>query len=349
MIDTAVPLRNVRPYRVLAPMRTGQSTTSTATQPDVIAHDLPSVGVVIATRDRPEAVARALQAVLAQDYAGELRVIVVYDGAPPDYLLSRALPRPVMVLSNWRAPGLAGTRNTGVLGLDTDLVAFCGDDDRWSQGKITAQVAALTARPEAEFVTCAVEVEQRGGVRPRLFGHATVGVDDLVRALAMIQSSTFLVRRDALLGGLGLVAEDAPGSVHEDWDLLLRAAKRSTVLHVDEPLVRVHPRRPQATAYDYALRISSLRWMMARHPEIRGCRPGAARAYGQLACWSAASGNRRDAWYFSRQALRNNWREPRAAIAIAAASGVVPVDRVLGALDRRAPHAPAWDNRRRNG
>jgi glycosyltransferase involved in cell wall biosynthesis len=242
-----------------------------------------------------------------------------------------------MVLSNWRTPGLAGTRNTGVLGLDTDLVAFCDDDDEWVSDKITAQVEALLARPEAEFVTCAIEVEHAGGVTRRLAEQDTVRVGDLVAArLEMLRSSTFLIRRTALLGGVGLVAEDAPGSDNEDWDLLLRAAKRSPVVHVDQPLVRVRwPQQPH-TAYEYATRISSLRWMMARHPEIRGCRPGAARVYGELACWSAASGNRRDAWYFSAQAIRNNWRERGTAMAIAAASGVVRLDRVLGSLDKRA-------------
>jgi hypothetical protein len=196
-------------------------------------------------------------------------------------------------------------------------------------------------------VTCAVEVESRRGVTPRLVGQSAVQVDDLVRPrIVSIHSSTFLVRRDALLGGLGLVAEDAPGSENGDWDLLLRAAKRADVVHVDEPFVRVRSPRAQATAYEYAMRISSLRWMMARHPEIRGCRPGAARAYGQLACWSAACGNRRDAWYFGTQALRNNWHEPRAAIALAATTRVVPVDRVLGALDRRGNRSRRWDNHR---
>ena len=117
--------------------------------------------------------------------------------------------------------------------------------------------------------------------------------------------------------------------------MLLRAAKRAPIVHVDEPLVRVLWGTSSHFAYEYATKISSLRWMMSRHPEIRGCRPGAARVYGQLACWSAASGNRRDAWYFTREAVRNNWREPRAAIAIAAATGVVSVDKVLGALQRR--------------
>ena len=340
MIDTAQPMRNARPYR-LAPGRTrGSSSQATAKAVPTATRNLPSVGVVIPTRDRPEALSRALKAVFAQDYAGPMRVIVVYDGTPPDYLLSRALPRPVMVLSNWRTPGLAGTRNTGVLGLDTDLVAFCDDDTVWDSAKVNAQVQALIARPEAEFVTCAIEVEHAGRRKRRLADQDTVRVEDLVAARPeMLHSSTFLIRRTALVGDLGLVAEDAAGSDNEDWDLLLRAAKRVPVVHVDQALVRVQwPRRPHS-AYEYATRISSLRWMMARHPEIRGCRPGAARVYGELACWSAASGNRRDAWYFSAKAVRNNWREPGTAIALAAATGVVRVDRVLGALDKRARRA----------
>ncbi|MFC7757305.1 hypothetical protein ACFQY4_03940 [Catellatospora bangladeshensis] len=78
-----------------------------------------------------------------------------------------------------------------------------------------------------------------------------------------------------------------------------------------------------------------MRWMMARHPEISGCRPGAARVYGQLACWSAAAGDRRQAWRWTRETVRNNWREPRAAIALAALTGAVKVETVLTALHRR--------------
>jgi hypothetical protein len=75
--------------------------------------------------------------------------------------------------------------------------------------------------------------------------------------------------------------------------------------------------------------------MIARHPEIGRCPPGAARVYGQLACWSAATGDRRAAWRWTRAAVRANWREPRAAIALAAMSGAVDVERVVAALHRR--------------
>ncbi len=299
----------------------------------------PSVGVVIPTRNRPELVRRAIAAVRAQRYAGEVRVVVVYDQAEPDYSLASSETPTVLVLSNWRAPGLAGARNTGVLSLDTELVAFCDDDDAWSPDKLRRQVAALMAEPDAEFATCAIEVEFEGQTTPRLAGRSRVTVDELARSrMAMLHSSTFLIRREALLptgDGIGLVAEDAPGSQNEDWDLLLRAARRHPIVHLDEPLVRVLWGRTSHYAYEYATKISSLRWMMQRHPEISGCRPGAARVYGQLACWSAASGNRNQAWSYTKEAVRANWKEPRAAIALAAMTGAVKVENVLTALHKR--------------
>jgi glycosyltransferase involved in cell wall biosynthesis len=296
----------------------------------------PSVGVVIPTRDRPTLVRRAVDAVRAQDYPGPLRVAVIYDQAAPDWSLSAGGERPVMVLGNVRTVGLAGARNTGILALDTDLVAFCDDDDEWAAGKLRRQAAALEGAV-AEFATCAIEVEFDGRRTVRRAGRDLVTVADLARCrMAMLHSSTFLIRRGALVGGgIGLVAEDAPGSQNEDWDLLLRAARRAPIVHVDEPLVRVLWGRSSHYAYEYATKISALRWMMARHPELRGSPPGAARVYGQLACWSAANGNRREAWRWTREAFRRNWREPRAAIALAAMSGAVRVERVLAALHRR--------------
>ncbi|HYN95921.1 MAG TPA: glycosyltransferase [Pilimelia sp.] len=307
----------------------------------------PSIGVVIPTRDRPGLLRRALDAVLAQAYPGRIAVVVVYDQAPPDPALAAlgGTGRTVRVIENRRAPGLAGARNTGILSLDTDLVAFCDDDDTWAPGKLRRQVGALLARPGAEFATCAIEVEFEGRHTPRLAGLDTVTVDQLARSrMAMLHSSTFLAHRRALTAGvagadpasgIGLVAEDAPGSQNEDWDLLLRAARRAPIVHVDEPLVRVLWGRTSHYAYEYATKISSLRWMIARHPEIRGCPPGAARVYGQIACWSAATGNRREAWVWARRAARANWREPRAAIAVAALSGAVNVEQVIAVLHRR--------------
>jgi glycosyltransferase involved in cell wall biosynthesis len=297
----------------------------------------PSVGVVIPTRDRPEMVRKTIAAVRDQHYPGEVKVVVVFDQTEPDYRLAATDGTQVLVLTNWRTTGLAGARNTGILALDTDFVAFCDDDDQWQPDKLRRQTAALLAEPDSEFATCAIEVEYEGRTTARLAGTERVTIDQLARSrMSMLHSSSFLVRRDALAEhAIGLVAEDAPGSQNEDWDLLLRAARRAPIVHLDEPLVRVRWGRSSHYAYEYATKISSLRWMMQRHPEISGCRPGAARVYGQLACWSAATGNKSAAWQFSKEAVRANWKEPRTAIALAAMTGAVKVENVLSALHKR--------------
>jgi len=299
----------------------------------------PSVGVVIPTRDRPGLLRQALASVLAQEYSGRVRVAVVYDGCEPDPTLAARGARHVEVLGNDRTPGLSGARNTGILALsDVDLVAFCDDDDRWLPGKLAAQVAALGQHPGSEFATCGIEVEYEGVVRQRLAGTDVVILDDLVRSrMAMLHASTFLVRRSVLAhkDGLGLVAEDAPGSQNEDYDLLIRAARRAPITHVDLPLIRVLWGRTSYFAHQYRSKIESLRWMLDRHPELLTDRPGAARMYAQLACWHAANGERRTALHWARAAFRCHWREPRTAIAVAAAAHLVSVETVLSTLHKR--------------
>jgi len=300
----------------------------------------PSIGVVIPTHHRPEMLARAIDAVRKQDYPGLLRVVVVHDRAGPDGRLATAVPPAVMVLANQRPPGLAGARNTGIMALDTDLVAFCDDDDVWHPSKLRRQVIAMNTVTGGHclFATCAIEVEFKERLHPRLAGCGSVTVDMLARSrMAMLHPSGFLARREALLadGKIGPVAEDAPGSRNEDWDLLIRAARVHPIAHVDEPLVRVLRGRTSPYANEYRSRISSLRWMMARHPEIAGSRQGAARVYGQLACWSIAAGDRRDAWHWTKRTVKANWREPRAFIALAALSRITSIDKVLTILHGR--------------
>jgi len=297
----------------------------------------PAVGVVVPTRDRPELLHRALAAIRTQDYPGPLHTAVVFDGTLPDLShQDNGRDRPVRVLGNWRTPGLAGARNSGVLGLNTELVAFCDDDDTWHPEKLTRQVRRLLAEPEAEMVTCAIEVSYGNRLSLRLAGTASVDHRRLLRRrMAMLHSSTFLLRRVALTRGIGLVAEDAPGSQNEDYDLLLRAARRRPVAHVDSPLVRVQWGAGSHFANRYDTKIASLEWLLERHPELRAHRAGAARVYGQLACWHAARGAGRPAVSWAGRALRARWREPRAVIALAAAAHVIRVETVLDALHRR--------------
>jgi len=294
----------------------------------------PSVGVVIPTHRRPELLAEALRAVLEQEYDGRLEVLVVHDRSTPDTSLEQAGSRPVRVLANERTPGLSGTRNTGILALDTDLVAFCDDDDVWLPGKLSAQVAALRRHTGAPFATCAIEVAYRDRNTVRRAQRSQVFHEDLLRSrMSMLHSSTFLMRRD-FVEAIGLVSEAAPQSQNEDWDLLLRATDYGPLAHVDEPLVRV---RWNANSYyqaQWETRAESLRWMLERHPDIAESPVGSARAYGQLAFADAALGRRREASRWAGRALRRHATEWRAVAALAVASGVVRPERVQTVLHR---------------
>ncbi|MCX6467514.1 MAG: glycosyltransferase family A protein [Pseudonocardiales bacterium] len=292
----------------------------------------PSVGVVIPTHDRPELVRRAIRSVLDQQYAGELQVVVVFDRAEPDPSLAG---EHVRVLPNDRSPGLAGARNTGILSLDTDLVAFCDDDDAWLSGKLAAQVEALTAEPDAVLASCGIVIDFAGRELERLAGRARVTFDELIRDRMMtVHSSTYLVRRPALVE-LGMVDESIPGAQGEDWDLALRAARHAPIVNVDRPLVRVLWGLTSYYAHAWETKVAAMQWFLERYPEIGRDRGAAGRVYGQIAFGHACNGRRREALRWSGRALRSNWKERRVPFAIAVASGAVSGERVLLALHTR--------------
>lgn len=300
----------------------------------------PSVGVVIPTNGRrPEQLRAATRAVLGQDYPGRVDLIIVVDGADPaavaEQVADVVVPHDpdadlhqVRVVPNRLSPGLPGARNTGIAAFDTDLIAFCDDDDVWLPGKLTAQTPALHGG--AEFASCGIEVEYGSRRVARLAGTDLVTKDDLVRSrMMMVHSSTFLFKRGALW-----VDESAPGGQNEDWDLALRAAKRQPIAHVDQPLVRVKWGASQYVTR-WADRIAGLEWMLARHPELAVDPRGAARIYGQLAFHNAALGKRREAGRWAMRTFGARLGEPRAPIALAVAAGLVSAHAVLGMLHDR--------------
>lgn len=294
----------------------------------------PAVSVVVATRDRPELLRRAIESVLDQRYGGRIDVLAVFDQSEPEPALTRRTDRrSVQVLRNRRTPGLAGARNTGILSATGDLVAFCDDDDLWLPGKLAAQVRALDQHPDIELITSGILIDAQGTESTRILDRDRVTHADLLRSRESVaHPSTFLFRREALVDGIGLVDEDIPGSYAEDYDLLLRAARRADVGAVRLPLTKVFWHRSSFFAARWRTIIDALDHLVAAHPEIAGEPTGLARIEGQQAFASASLGDRRGAWVRARSALGRNRREPRAWLALLVASGVLRSEWVLRAL-----------------
>ncbi|USQ80455.1 glycosyltransferase [Ornithinimicrobium faecis] len=302
---------------------------------ELAAPELPSVCAVIPAHARPVELRRAIRSVLDQEYDGSLSVIVVFDRAEPDHTLEQAGKRPVRVLENNRTPGLAGARNTGIVASDTELVAFCDDDDYWDTSKLIAQVEALANAPEAVLATTAMVVEYDTRSTVRLAGTSTVTHQMLVRSrLSMLHSSSLLFRRSALLGDVGLINEEIPGSQNEDWDILLRAAEASPITHVDEPLVHVTWGPSSFFRRKWDTKVSSNLWMLEQHPSVREDSRAAARLMGKIAFAHACSSNRREAWSWSAQTVQRDPRQWRGYLAAGVAVMPRSGELILSAMNR---------------
>ncbi|HEV7657210.1 MAG TPA: glycosyltransferase family A protein [Mycobacteriales bacterium] len=292
----------------------------------------PAVTVVIPTRDRPQLVRKAVAAVLAQDYPGEVRCIVVHDSSEPDTELEEDR---VAVTRNVRSPGLAGARNSGIALVETELVAFCDDDDRWLPDKLSAQVAVLRSDPEASFVCCGIQVRYGDRLVERTLSADRVTFTDLLRdRLTELHPSTFLIRR-ALLDEIGLVDEELPGSYAEDYELLLRAARVAPIRSLPSVHVEVLWHQKSYFTGRWATVSAALQRLLVTYPDFYGERAGAARLTGQIAFAEAALGNRRQALRWAAKTARLKPTEPRAVLALAVASKAVTGERVVRELNSR--------------
>ena len=302
---------------------------------------LPDVDVVIATRDRPELLRASIHAIFASDYSGAVRVLVVYDQSEPDPTLEADLTpstsdtRSLKLLQNSRTPGLAGARNTGLIAADAELVAFCDDDDEWLPTKLSKQVNALGQTPTAEMVTCGIGVQYDGQFHRRVLHQDTVTLGDLLRdRLTELHPSTFVMRRQAVLDGFGLVEEEIPGSYGEDYEFLLRAARNHAICNVQMVGVRVLWSKGSYFAGRWTTIREALTWLLDQYPEFETVPAGEARVLGQIAFATAGEGRRKQAAGVAWQAIRTRPAELRPYLALGVASGLLDPNWVLRQLHR---------------
>lgn len=299
-------------------------------------HRCPDVEVVIATRNRPRQLRQAIEAVMSQDYAGRIAVIVVFDQSEPDSSVALAGDlRSVDVILNTRSPGLAGARNAGVRHGHAPLVAFCDDDDLWLSDKISKQTEALEATPGAQTCVTGVTIVYDGVEVDRVPTADTVALANLVRNRGMeAHPSTVIVRREALEGAIGLVDEEIPGSYGEDFDWILRAAAAAPIAVVSQPLVRVVWGQSQFSTRWQTI-VDAIDYLLAKHPCFAEDPQAFARLFGRRSFALAALGRRKEALAGARATLRSNWREKRALVAVVVALRLTTAERLLDRAHRR--------------
>lgn len=290
----------------------------------------PSVTTVVPTHRRPEMMREAVQSVFDQDYPGHIEVLVVFDACAPELpRVETTRKRSLRAIVNERVRGLAGARNSGILEASHEFVAFLDDDDVWLPGKLSAQMPLFERHPDVRLVGTAMRVDDGRQTHERLVPSDVVTRDDLVRdRLVGLHASSFVFRRDALIGEVGLIDEDLPGAYGEDYDVLLTTAGLGPIRLVNEPLVSV---RWQGQSYFFgrwAAYAEALTYLLAKHDDIAADPDALAHIRSQIAFALAAGDRRREARRLARQALRHSPVNLRAWLALAISWRLITADAV---------------------
>lgn len=299
----------------------------------------PPVTAVIPTHNRPQEMRRAVESVLAQEYDGDIEVIVVFDACEPFEPPVIVPPgRKMRIVVNERSRGLAGARNTGILEATHDYVAFLDDDDHWLPGKLAAQMQRFAERagtaPAPVLVGTAMMVDDGTKTFPRLLGTEVLEHGDFLRnRQGSLHSSSFVFKRDALLGPVGLVDEELPGGYGEDYDLLLRTTLVAPVAVVDEPLTNVS----WTGSYyfgKWGLYAEGLEYLLRAHPGFRTDDKAQGHVESQIAFSRAANGERRLAREWVRRSLGHDPRQIKAWLALGISLRLLPAAGVVAFVRR---------------
>ncbi len=246
----ALPAQERRPpaTRLFHPGRPGGTPRSGFGPPAAVAPQAPAVSVIIPVHNRPEALRRAMDSVLSQDFA-DLELIVVDDASDdetPDMVRTHDDPR-IRLIQLAENGGVANARNRGIAEARGRYLAFLDSDDVWLPGKLAAQTALLDAAPSSVgLVYGGLRVLGPQGERvwhPQFRGYIFQAMLAANRLFAA--SSTMLVRREVFerIGGF-----DPTLPAIEDYDFLLRTCRFYAVDALDGPFAIYDDREVEGAA-----------------------------------------------------------------------------------------------------
>lgn len=198
--------------------------------------DTPLVTAVIPTRNRPQLVTHAVRSALGQAYQN-MEVIVVVDGKDPatEAVLAQIRDSRLRVIVLEKNNGGANARNVGIAAAGGEWIAFLDDDDVWLAQKTEIQMAiaaksrhrfpVVSSRFVARMPNCEYIWPRRLPSPGENVSNYLFSRSSLFQGEGYMATPTILAPKDLLLR----VPLRAHLKKHEDWDWVIRAAKREGV------------------------------------------------------------------------------------------------------------------------
>lgn len=201
-----------------------------------------TVSVVVATRNRPVWLRRAMQSVLRQTHT-DLQLVVVDENDPGSpgrsetaAVVADLFDGRVSYLADRAPTWVCRARNEGVAASRGEVVAFLDDDDWWHPTKLEHQVELFASgNPQPALVYTGLEVvDGEGTVLKHRRAHLAGDIlPELLRENVIGTPSSVAMLRTVFdeLGGF-----DPAFPTRHDLDLYIRVAERYPIECVPEPL-----------------------------------------------------------------------------------------------------------------
>jgi glycosyltransferase involved in cell wall biosynthesis len=222
------------------------------------------ISVIIPTFNRPNLISRSLKSVLGQNIT-DLEVIVV-DGSNND-----DTQKQVALFSDKRIKYLkiknlsvAHSRNIGIRNAAGDFVAFNDDDDIWRNNKLEKQLDCFKRPPFEKVVysafsrICGKHVritpakngpDKSGNIYNEVLKQNFVGLPTIILPLSCCQQVIF----------------DGQLKCLEDWDWVIRLARKYPFEFIEESLVAVHDTPGSVNKSKYSIKAETYKQIYAKH------------------------------------------------------------------------------------
>lgn len=204
------------------------------------------VSIILPTYNRANIIRRALDSILSQTYPS-YEIIVVDDGSTDETasIVGTIEDSRIRYIPLEKNQGVAHARNVGIQEAKYHYLAFLDSDDEWKPNKLELQMRKMTSsKKKLGMVYC-----RMGGVRRDGKSRFVCPSEEYVKEILegnlfypllqqnVVGTPAMLVRRECL-EQVGCFKE----TLHclEDWELVLRIARKWEIGFVDEVLVEVH-------------------------------------------------------------------------------------------------------------
>jgi glycosyltransferase involved in cell wall biosynthesis len=201
------------------------------------------VSVIIPVFNGQDTIAAAIDSALAQEFGGDVEVVIVNDGSTDATASVLDVYRGRVTLLDRVNGGPAAARNAGVRASHGEYVAFLDADDIWMPGKLEKTLAALDRDSDAAMVyTNALIIGADGELRGITYTPAderrAPTMEDLLSRLWNIIPSSAVMKRATFNAIGGFREEFATG--HPQWEdsyFMLVAREQGRFVYLDEPTV----------------------------------------------------------------------------------------------------------------